>query len=267
MDYTGLESEIAKLVVEAGLKIKEIFLGANIGTTRKDDGSLVTTADKAADAIIRRGLTKAFPEIAVVSEENPQSHKIRADRFFLVDPLDGTRGFVSGSKEFTVNIALIEGREPRVGAVYAPLPGSLVYNNSNDELFEAETNTTEFVPKRVIRNAASESNGGGLRIVASRSKSEGEKLEGFLSGYRVSRVSLASSSIKFCQIVLGEAELYPRFGPTSEWDTAAGHAILVAAGGQALRMDNFKPLQYGKPDYKNPGFIACGPGIEPYTGN
>ena len=262
MDCTKLEAEIPKIAVDAGLGVMEIYRSSGVKTRRKGDGSPVTLADTTADSIIRTGLQASFPEIAIVSEECPDSHNLRADRYFLVDPLDGTRGFARGASEFTVNIALIENGVPVSGVIYAPKFGSLVCTAADGGVSEYAVPPGRGFSHAELQELRAGRERNGLRIVASRSSSERDRLASFLVPYLVENVTRISSSIKFCQVALGHAGLYPRFGATMEWDTAAGHAIVRAAGGRVVRLDNREALAYGKRGYLNPGFVVCGPGVK-----
>ena len=231
----------------------------------KSDASPVTEADKAADAIISDGLRTVFPHTLLISEEQPETHSKTANTFFIVDPLDGTRGFVEQRDDFTVNIALVENGVPTRGVVYAPARHRLFYTVEGDGQWPVEE-TVPFDRGRqsdLTTLSVSEPDNSALRIVASKSN-RNQATEDYINKYQVSENKHAGSSLKFCLVANGEADLYPRLNPTMEWDTAAGHAILAAAGGQVLRLDDHAPLQYGKAGsgYLNPFFIACSPGVD-----
>lgn len=223
----------------------------------KSDGSPVTTADLASDEIIRHALAEDLPGVPVITEEScadaPRKH---AERFILVDPLDGTREFVKGSDEFTVNIALIERGKPVAGAVYAPALGRLYVAGASAHRLDvasidAEPEFDEMKPIRVRRPPPE-----GWHVVVSRSHLDPDTKQ-WIDRHRVAKLQPAGSSLKFCAVAEGEADVYPRLGPTMEWDTAAGHAVLLAAGGRVADPDG-RAMTYGKPDYRNGHFIAWG---------
>ncbi len=229
---------------------------------RKADNSPVTEADKKAEAIILKQLARIAPDIPVVAEEAASAGDIpqTGARFFLVDPLDGTKEFIRKSGEFTVNIALIEHGRPVFGLVYAPAIGELYLNpgiNAAVMGFMAadgpEMSFEEIAFRKITVRAA---DADGLRVVASKSHMTDETRE-YIGRFEVKEMKSAGSSLKFCLLARGDADLYPRFGPTMEWDTAAGHAVLSGAGGQVVTEDGTE-LAYGKAGrgYKNPNFIA-----------
>jgi 3'(2'), 5'-bisphosphate nucleotidase len=217
----------------------------------KSDASPVTAADEEAETIILAGLRRLTPEIPVVSEEAFARGEIASaapPRFWLVDPLDGTKEFLKRNGEFTVNIALIDEGKPRLGIVTAPAL-SLAYAGAGPGS-AGEWRDGSYRPIAVRTPPAD-----GLTVVASRSHGDEEALGRFLDGRRVAATRQAGSSLKFCLLAAGEADLYPRFGRTMEWDTAAGHAVLAAAGGR-VRTLRGEDLLYGKPGFENPHFIA-----------
>jgi len=223
----------------------------------KRDGSPVTAADLAADEVIRHELAQHLPEVLVITEEScPAVAAANADRFILVDPLDGTREFIKGSSEFTVNIALIEHGTPMVGAVYAPALGLLYVGGKTAfraRIADADPLSNEMQPI-AVRPSPPE----GWHVVVSRSHLDPATKE-WIAGHRIAEHRPAGSSLKFCLVAEGEADVYPRLGTTMEWDTAAGHAVLTAAGGSVMDLDG-RPMQYGKPDFRNGSFIAWGKG-------
>lgn len=221
--------------------------------TFKDDNSPVTEADLAVDKVIVAALEKTYPDIPVVSEER-NSDRVNANsvsRFFLVDPIDGTKEFIKKTGEFTINVALIENGAPRAGVVYAPALGRLFMADIDGAVFEMDEQDNK--KPLSLRDCASSE----LIAVASRSHNTPETQE-FLDSHKIEGCVSAGSSLKFCLIAAGEADIYPRFGPTMEWDTAAGHAVLRAAGGEVVNIDR-SPLTYGKTDFRNPNFIASSP--------
>ncbi len=233
------------LAEAAGSAIMTIY-ATDFTSKTKNDSSPVTEADEAAEKIILAGLNPAIP---VISEEAAALGRIPAvaDHFFLVDPLDGTKEFISRNGEFTVNIAEIKQGVPVAGVVFAPARSRIFWG----ELGKGAAQGLPWSPMQV-RKASPE----GATVVASRSHRDSATDE-YLSKIKVKSLCSAGSSLKFCLIAAGEADLYPRFGRTMEWDTAAGHAVLLAAGGKVLTTEGI-PLSYGKhgDGYANPAFIA-----------
>jgi 3'(2'), 5'-bisphosphate nucleotidase len=244
--------------IEAGCAIAAIYRG-HFDVRIKADASPVTAADHAAEAIILKHLAVAAPSIPVIAEEEVAAGRVPgiAREFFLVDPLDGTKEFVQRRGDFTVNIALIRDGAPVLGVVYAPATARLFAGIvSSQTAFQANQSPDSSVraariPIRV-RSVPTE----GVTAVASRSHRSAET-DSYLERYRVADLVSIGSSLKFCLVAGGEADLYPRLGPTMEWDTAAGHAVLLAAGGTVLAADG-AALRYGKPEFRNPSFIAAG---------
>lgn len=230
----------------------------------KADGSPVTIADQEAEALIAKGLAEIAPHIALVGEEATAANNIpdiSGGTFFLVDPLDGTKEFITGGGDFTVNIALLQNFRPVMGVIYAPVTDTLWYGATGDDgtggqafvqLAGAGGDTAHDQPMQVRAKPAD-----GLTVVASRRHGDPAGLEDFLRPYQVREMINRSSSLKFCAIAQGQADLYPRLGPTCEWDTAAGEAIVHAAGGRVSQLDG-TPMVYGKSERKflNPGFVV-----------
>ncbi len=266
-DEAGAEDILAvlRLIAErAGKIILAYYVEEEAVEVRhKDDASPVTDADEAAETFILGALNTLTPDIPVVAEEAMAAGEmpvIEGNRFWLVDPLDGTKEFISRNGEFTVNIALIEDGQPAAGVVHAPALAMTWAgvcgededgNKTRGRAVYAETDQ----PLMEIR--AREIPAEGAVVVASRRHGEGAELDAFLAQYKVADKVTAGSSLKFCLVATGRADLYPRFGRTMEWDTAAGHAVLLAAGGQVYTLDD-EPLDYGKPDFENPYFYAIG---------
>ena len=255
MENKKIVEVIRALALEAGDKIMEIYARDDFEVRTKSDDSPVTEADEAADALISAGLRAAFPDIALVTEEQSASHNVQADRFFIVDPLDGTKEFVHRRGDFTVNIALIENGIPVLGVVFAPAKKRLFYTDATGQTVEESLDGT-LTPLQV-----STPDNNALIVVASKSHRDAAT-DDYINQYQVADSAAAGSSLKFCLVAAGEADLYPRLGRTMEWDTAAGHAVLLGAGGIVVRFDDHTPLTYGKPIYENPFFIALSPGVQ-----
>ena len=242
--------------LEAGDEIEAIY-GAGCAAEIKADGSPVTEADHRAETIILEALRGAFPDIPVIAEEEACAGRIPAvgSRFFLVDPLDGTRGFVNRTGEFTVNIALIENGAATAGVIYVPDSHMLYYAETGEGAYRREAGGEA---ERIrVRPAPAK----GLTVLASRTTAE--RTAARLSNLAIAEFLPSSSSLKFCLLAEGSADLYPRYGRTMEWDTAAGQAILEAAGGRVMALDGdveAGPLRYGKTEgnFENPYFIAWG---------
>ncbi len=260
MDDERMMALFRRLALEAGARIMEIYGTRDFDVRAKSDRSPVTEADEAADALISAGLRAAFPELALVTEEQAESHGRRATRFLIVDPLDGTKEFIRRRGDFTVNIAYVEDGAPVLGVVHAPARGRLFYTAARGRSVEE---AGPFDPRhpgttRPIRVA--EPDNDALIVVASKSHRD-KATDEYIARYRTAGTTAAGSSLKFCLVATGEADLYPRLGRTMEWDTAAGHAVLEGAGGKVVRFDDLRPLRYGKPGYENPFFIAHAPGV------
>ncbi len=256
MNYTKVSEIFRSLVLTSGDLIMDVYNNNKFEVLLKSDDSPVTIADKKADRVISKGLKKHFPEIPVITEEQVKSHDLNASTFFIVDPLDGTKEFIKRRGDFTVNIALVANGEPIRGIVYAPARQRLFYTDENGEAVEemAYFSVSKLGLIKKIKTASSDNTA--LKVVASKSHRD-KKTDEYISKYQCKELVSAGSSLKFCLIASGEADLYPRFGPTMEWDTAAGHAVLSAAGGIVLQAKDNRPLKYGKQNYKNPFFIAA----------
>lgn len=261
MDHQELARVIRRTALEAGVRIMEIYDADDFEVKSKSDESPVTEADEAADALISEALKAAFPDTLIVTEEQADSHAESAENFLIVDPLDGTKEFVKRRGEFTVNIAYVENGVPVRGVVYAPAKGRLFYTQADGSAVEESgaldlDHVGEVKPIHV-----STPDNGALVVVASKSHRD-QATDDYIAKFSVKDMTSAGSSLKFCLVATGEADLYPRLGPTMEWDTAAGHAVLLGAGGRVVRFDDHSELTYGKPGYKNPFFIAYAPGVE-----
>ncbi|MEM1234622.1 MAG: 3'(2'),5'-bisphosphate nucleotidase CysQ [Pseudomonadota bacterium] len=260
MDHGELARVMRSLALDAGAKIMEIYEADDFDVKVKSDDSPVTEADEAADALISAGLRAAFPDVTLVTEEQSASHTTRATTFLIVDPLDGTKEFINRRGDFTVNIAYVEDGTPIRGVVYAPAKGRLFYTDAEGQTVE-ETGPFGVTPGETTALRVRTPDNAALNVVASKSHRSPE-LEDYIAKYAVADSKAAGSSLKFCLIASGEADLYPRLGRTMEWDTAAAHAVLAGAGGQVVRFDDLTPLTYGKDDYANPYFIAYAPGVD-----
>lgn len=261
MDFEKLCSVMRKLALEAGDKIMEVYESDDFEVKSKSDDSPVTIADEAADALISAGLREAFPDVALVTEEQAQSHSLKAESFLIVDPLDGTKEFINRRGDFTVNIAYVENGVPVRGVVYAPAKGRFFITDASGQSYEELGSFDKETVGEMERISVSTPDNGALMIVASKSHRD-QATEDYINKYSVKDSKSAGSSLKFCLVATGEADLYPRVGRTMEWDTAAGHAVLAGAGGDVVRFDTHKPLVYGKEGYANPFFIAYAPGVE-----
>ncbi|MXU64693.1 3'(2'),5'-bisphosphate nucleotidase CysQ [Oceanomicrobium pacificus] len=261
MDYAELSRVLRRLALEAGDLIMEVYGRDDFDVRAKSDDSPVTEADEAADRLISAGLRAAFPDIALVTEEQAASHSVTATTFLIVDPLDGTKEFIHRRGDFTVNIALVEEGRPTRGVVYAPAKSRMFWT-------DAEGRTVEelgpFDKDRVGETrplSVTTPDNGALTVVASKSHRD-QATDDYIAKYAVADFTSAGSSLKFCLVAAGEADLYPRLGRTMEWDTAAGQAVLAGAGGQVVRFDDHSPLGYAKSGFENPFFIAYAPGVE-----
>jgi 3'(2'), 5'-bisphosphate nucleotidase len=260
MDFAKLMPLFRRLALEAGDSIMAVYGGPDFEVRAKGDASPVTEADEAADAVISAGLRAAFPEVPLITEEQAASHALSARTFFIVDPLDGTKEFVQRRGDFTVNIAYVQDGVPTHGVVYAPAQARLFYTLADGGAVE-ETgpfDKTTPGPTRALR--VSNPDNTALMVVASKSHRD-QATDDYIARYAVRDMTSAGSSLKFCLVSTGEADLYPRLGRTMEWDTAAGDAVLRGAGGRVVRFDDRAPLAYGKPGWDNPFFIAYAPGV------
>lgn len=266
MDRLRLLDDLADAARDAGEAILQV-VRRGFDVEAKRDASPVTEADRAAELIILAALARAAPGVPVIAEEEVAAGRIPAhgDTFFLVDPLDGTKEFVRGGDDYTVNIGLIEGGEPSLGVVFAPASGRLHGGCVGEGAWLMEGSSRRSVRTR--------ERGAELAAVASKSHLNQATVDYLESAVgSCDRVSVGSS-LKFCIVAEGKADIYPRLSPTSEWDTAAGHAVLLAAGGRVDGPDG-GPLRYGKPAFLNRAFVATSgwqapplaPFLEPFSG-
>ena len=244
--------EIKSLARNAGAAILEVY-GTEFSVDTKDDSSPLTEADRRSNAVILEGLTRLYPDIPVISEEArtlPYEERRDWDQFWLVDPLDGTKEFIKRNGEFTVNIALIENAEPTLGVVHAPALDYTIWGQRGVGAALREGN--EDIGVQTRRPAIAP-----LRVAASRSHLDDKTAAAIARMGDTERRGMGSS-LKFCKIAEGSTDVYLRFGPTSEWDTAAGQCVLEAAGGVVLGMDG-QSFRYGrKESLLNPEFLALG---------
>jgi 3'(2'), 5'-bisphosphate nucleotidase len=251
MSFEALLQPLVEVARRAGSEILSVY-ATDFDVRHKADRSPVTDADLKAEGIIVAALEALSPGVPIVSEEAASESAAPevGHRFWLVDPLDGTREFVQRSDEFTVNIALVQDGQPILGLIYAPALA---------RLYGASHGTGSFVEadghRRPIR--CRQAPPGGLAVVTSRSHQAPGAWQALLPGRTVASHATAGSSLKFGMVASGEADAYPRTGRTWEWDTAAGHAIVSAAGGRVIDAAG-EELRYGKPGFLNPAFVACG---------
>ena len=274
---------LSRLAVDAGRAILSVSRSGDLQTERKHDDSPLTLADRASHDIIDAGLRALTPEIPVLSEEGPpvsRDERARWEELWVVDPLDGTKSFIRRNGEYTVNIALVQRGAPVLGVIYAPMqevawagvaagPARRIHA---DELTRLQTDASFPAPDSLGEPiAVRPRDERRITIIASRTHLNAATtayIERVAAGFETVEIANVGSSLKLCHIAEGRADLYPRFAPTSEWDTAAGHAIIRAAGGDVyqagsdhvnaiLEAGSRVPLQYNKPDLLNPSFIAC----------
>ena len=243
---------VIKIARQAGAAIMDVY-ASDFEIYLKDDRSPLTNADMRANTIITEGLEKLIPDVPILSEEGdniPFNERSKWESYWLVDPLDGTKEFIKKNDEFTVNIALIENGKPIFGVVYAPALDVLYWGEVGEGAYKKSGDSAE-----VKINILDELNSPVL-VAGSRSHPS-ERMNAFMGQFKESQVRPMGSSLKVCLVADGSVHLYPRLGPTMEWDIAAGHAILMGAGGRVETVDG-ATLRYGKPDFKNPHFIARG---------
>ena len=251
LDYNKLCNAIIDISKDAGKEILKIYDKADLGVTFKDDNSPLTLADKASNDIIEKSLYRITPNIPILSEEGKNidfSSRKKWDDFWLIDPLDGTKEFIKRNGEFTVNIALISKGSPILGVVYAPVLDTTWYGIINKGSYKISKGQSEI--KITVNEPHNET-----KVVTSRSHSNNPKLDKFLKDFPNHKLVKMGSSIKICLVADGSAHIYPRLGPTMEWDTAAAHAVVKYAGGNIYDMDN-NELVYNKSNLLNPEFLV-----------
>lgn len=248
-----LADDLLPAVFDAGEAILKIMQSGDFEVERKDDHSPVTEADEAAEAILLKAIREVAPGVPVIAEEQAEAKGLPEDgysEFFLVDPLDGTKEFINRRDGFTVNVALIQKGISIFGLVYAPARGEIFIGLGPYGAFKAKGPGDAWQKISVRKHAKP------LTIVASLSH-RNPATEDYLAHYPEARIASIGSSLKFCLVAEGKADLYPRFGPTMEWDTAAGHAVLASAGGKVFNPDGTE-FSYNKDGFKNGFFIAVG---------
>jgi 3'(2'), 5'-bisphosphate nucleotidase len=251
--------EVRAVAFEAGRRILDVY-EREFTVTEKEDRSPVTSADRAAHEVIVARLTQLTPDIPVLSEESaavPYETRAAWKRFWLVDPLDGTKEFVARHGEFTVNIALLDGNRPVLGVVYVPVLGVGYSACRGGGAFRHKP---QCKPEPICARSYS---GGRPIVVASRSHA-GPETQAFLKSIGEHDVVSMGSALKFCLVAAGTADVYPRLGPTMEWDTAAAQCVVEEAGGRVTDLKG-RPLAYNKPDLRNPWFIVSGTGDYDWT--
>lgn len=254
----------AGLAVEAGHAILGVRRAGKVRVDHKSDRSPVTQADRIAEALIVEGLRAALPDIPIVAEEEYEAgvRVAPAPRFWLVDGLDGTRGFAEGGDEYAVCIGLVVDGRAHLGALALPAFGEVFAGCAalglawKGSMTQGSTQGPDRRPIRVRDTAPAQ----GVTVLASRRHADDTRLGAWLAGRRIAQVDPASSALKFCRVAEGRADLYPRLGPTMEWDTCAGQALVEAAGGAVETVSPRAPLAYGKPGWLNPEFI-CHAGV------
>ena len=243
--------ELLRLAGQAGGAILQVYQ-SDFKIEHKDDRSPVTAADRLAEDIILAGLAKLTPSIPVIAEEQAATFGLPEDipdEFWLVDPLDGTKEFLKRNGEFTVNIALVKNGHPILGVIHLPANNSYYWTEEGKAFYQKGNEAAKQISTRIIPSE-------GAIILSSRSHG-GEDFSALLGSIKIAGEAVAGSSLKFCRLAEGVADIYPRLKPTMEWDIAAGHAILNAAGGEVRLLDG-SPMMYGKKGFLNPHFIARG---------
>jgi 3'(2'), 5'-bisphosphate nucleotidase len=252
-NFTSWQSGIADIARAAGAEIMQVYSSGDFGTRIKTDNSPLTEADLRAHRLIVGRLETLTPDVPVLSEEAasvPFAERSKWSRYWLVDPLDGTKEFVSRNGEFTVNIALVDAHRPVLGVVYAPAR-EVLYEGGSDGAFRTEGKGAR-AAIHVTANAPSQ-----VRVVGSRSH-RGDSLDAVLARVGAHTLVPTGSSLKLCMVAEGSADYYPRLGPTSEWDTAAAHAVVLAAGGDVIDIDGAALRYNTKDSLLNPYFLVYG---------
>jgi 3'(2'), 5'-bisphosphate nucleotidase len=264
-DHRHLTDRLLPAVLAAGRLELDLF-ERGCAVTHKADRSPVTRADTEAEALLLAALAVALPDVVVVSEEAFAGgyRPVPSDPFVLVDPLDGTKQFVAGEPEFTVNVALVEGGRPTYGLVYAPALGDLMVTDGPGRALRMRLDPGSIPPTATLDDLAPRpitvrrERPGGLVALQSRARNASAS-DAYLAAYDIARRRKLGSSYKFCLIACGEADIYPQLGDTSEWDTAAGEALVLAAGGTVVTLADGTPTTYGRHgrNFRNPPFVAA----------
>jgi len=254
-NYKKFIEELIIISKDAGNAILDVYNSKNqdFGINYKSDNSPLTIADKASNDVICKNLMRITPKIPILSEEGKTieyTERKEWDTFWLIDPLDGTKEFIKKNGEFTVNIALIENGCPVLGVVHAPFLNITWYGSLNLGSYMIKNK------KKISINVESPQDDTTIKVVSSRSHSNNPKLENFLKNIDNHELVKMGSSIKICLVADGSAHLYPRFGPTMEWDTAAAHAVVKYAGGNILDLKTDTELIYNKESLLNPEFLV-----------
>lgn len=256
MSNEQLLNDLKTLCEKASEAILEVYHSEDFEVEKKKDSSPVTIADKRSDAILNEGLNRLTPDIPVMSEESiqlPYEERKKWKKFWCVDPLDGTREFVKKNDQFAICIALVEDGRPILGMIYEVVPGDCYYaSKSNGAYLEKKDGT-----KKKLECSSFDWGEENLTILCSLSHRNNETEE-FIDNFPNHHRTRLGAALKFCMIARGEAQLYPRLGPTCEWDTAAGDILLHEAGGQIVRFEDKKPLIYNKENILSPHFVAMG---------
>ena len=254
IEHNDLIDALIDLVKESGKSILEIYNSNDMGISYKDDKSPLTLADKASNKIICSKLKELTPDIPILSEEGkniPYEERKKWTTFWLIDPIDGTKEFINKNGEFSVNIALINHYQPILGIVYAPVLNTIWYGSASHGSFKIENDAK---PKKI--NVSKYNDNEIIKVVSSRSHSNNSKLEKFLIDYPKHELVFMGSSIKICLVADGTAHMYPRLGPTMEWDTGAAHAVVKFSGGKITDFEDDNELSYNKENLLNPSFLV-----------
>jgi len=254
IEHNNLISSLISIVKEAGSEILKIYELEDLGISQKEDNSPLTLADNASNNVICNKLNKLTPNLPILSEEGGNisfDKRKKWDTFWLIDPLDGTKEFIKKNGEFSVNIALINHFKPILGIVYAPVLDTTWYGSASEGSFKMIKNNK---PEKI--NVLKFNKNETIKVVSSRSHSNNTKLDKFLTEYPKHELIFMGSSIKICLVADGSAHIYPRLGPTMEWDTAAAHAVVKFAGGNILDIDDKHELSYNKENLLNPSFLV-----------
>lgn len=242
---------IKEIIIESG-KIALKYAASTLNVEYKSDQSPVTDADLAVSEYITSRLKFIFPNIPVICEEqhtNDTPAILTNECFWLVDPIDGTKSFIKNNADYTINIGLIKDHTPIFGIIYQPEKDLMHYTDDKNQVQISQHG-------QIINNIIPKNSKGSEWTMATSNNSFNDNMQEFITQYPIENIIRITSSIKLCLVAEGKADLYPKFGRTMEWDTAAGHAILLSAGGEIL-CGNGKPLRYGKDNFENPHFIAC----------